>query len=305
MILCCGESLIDLVPDGDRYHARPGGGAFNTAVALGRLGAAAGYLWPLSTDSFGATLRGVLDEAGVDTRLCPQTDRPTALAVVTLRGGEASYGFYEDGTAARVLDRDHLPELPAQMRALVIGGISLIDPGTGAAIEELARRAYHTGRMVMLDPNIRPALIADPDMLRDRMSRLLRLAHIVKLSSDDLEWLMPGATPAEAAQRVIRKGASLMCHTHGASGATAYRWKTSVHAKAQTAQVADTIGAGDTFNAGFLAGLAEAGVLTVEGLRQAATPVLQAALALGTRAAAVTVSRPGADPPWRDELGLP
>ncbi|WP_313135377.1 carbohydrate kinase family protein [Paracoccus jeotgali] len=305
MILCCGESVIDLVPDGDRYHARPGGGAFNTAVALGRLGAAAGYLWPLSTDSFGTSLRGVLDEAGVDTSLCPQTDRPTTLAVVTLRGGEASYGFYEEGTAARVLDRDHLPELPAQMRALVIGGISLIDPGTGTAIEELARRAFHTGRVVMLDPNIRPALIADPNMLRDRMSRLLRLAHIVKLSSDDLEWLMPGATPAEAAQRVIRKGASLMCHTHGASGATAHRWKTSVHAQAQAAQVVDTIGAGDTFNAGFLAGLAEAGVLTVEGLRQAAPPVLQAALSLGTRAAAVTVSRPGADPPWRDEVGLP
>jgi len=304
MILCAGESLIDMVPRGTDYRPLPGGAVYNTAIALGRMGVDTGYLWPISRDGFGEMLLGPLARAGVDTRLCPRSDRLTTLAFVTLAGGEARYAFYDEGSAGRMFAPADLPDIPDTVSALFIGGISLVPDPCGAAIEALAAR-LHPRVPVMLDPNIRPFFIGDEPAYRARLDRLFAMADLVKLSGDDLDWLMPGAAPEQAAAAILARGARVVLQTGGASGARAHWPGGTLAAPALRVEVADTIGAGDTFNAGVLAALDRAGLLSRRGLDRLTPDALGQALALGTRAAAVTVSRPGADPPWAHELETP
>lgn len=301
MILCAGESLIDMVPEGAHYRPLPGGAVYNTAIALGRIGAPTGYLWPISRDGFGETLLRPLAEANVDTGLCPRSDRLTTLAFVTLTGGEARYAFYDEGSAGRMLAPEDLPEIPESVSALFVGGISLVPDPCGAAIEALVER-LHPRVPVMLDPNIRPFFISDQTAYRARLERLLARADLVKLSGDDLEWLMPGASFEEAAAAILAKGAKVVLQTGGSAGARAHWQGTPLDAPATRVEVADTIGAGDTFNAGVLAALHQSGALSREGMANLTPETLLQALTLGTRAAAITVSRPGANPPWRHEL---
>ncbi|SIR21791.1 fructokinase [Paracoccus thiocyanatus] len=301
MILCAGESLIDMVPQADAWRALPGGAVYNTAIALGRMGVDTGYLWPISRDGFGQALLRPLAAAGVDTGLCPRSDRLTTLAFVTLAGGEARYCFYDEGTAGRMFAPEDLPQIPDTVSALFVGGISLVPDPCGAAVEALVERLH--GRIpVMLDPNIRPFFIADEAAYRARLDRLIAMADLVKLSGDDLEWLMPGASFEEAAAAILSRGPRVVFQTGGQAGARAHWSGAPLAAPALRVQVADTIGAGDTFNAGVLAALDRAGLLTRQGLDRLTPQALVQALALGTRAAAITVSRPGADPPWADEL---
>ncbi|MBD9525600.1 carbohydrate kinase [Paracoccus sp. PAR01] len=301
MILCAGESLIDMVPEGAGFRPLPGGAVYNTAIALGRIGAPTAYLWPISRDPFGELLLRPLADAAVDTTLCPRSDRLTTLAFVTLIGGEARYSFYDEGSAGRMLAPADLPQIPDEVSALFIGGISLVPDPCGAAVEELAIRLKNRVP-VMLDPNIRPFFIADADSYRARLDRLIGMADIVKLSADDLEWLMPGVSFEQAASNLLARGVTLVLQTGGAAGARAYWAGEPVSAPATRVEVADTIGAGDTFNAGVLASLQSDGALSREGLANLSPQTLLSALNNGTRAAAITVSRPGANPPWAHEL---
>lgn len=301
MILCAGESLIDMVPEAGAFRPLAGGSVYNTAIALGRLGEPVAYLWPISRDGFGDILLRPLAEAGVDTGLCPRSDRLTTLAVVSLRNGEARYSFYDEGSAGRMLAPEDIPALPGDIQAIFAGGISLVPDPCGAAIESLIDR-NHAGLPVMLDPNIRPFFITDPAAYRARLDRLLAMSDIVKLSADDLEWLSPGLSPEEAAQQVLAAGPRIVLQTGGASGARAIWAGGAVTAPAIRTTVADTIGAGDTFNAGVLASLRRQGLLSKAALAQISADQLQAALALGAQAAAITVSRPGANPPWAHEM---
>ncbi|MTH33926.1 carbohydrate kinase [Paracoccus limosus] len=301
MILCAGESLIDMVPEAGHYRPLAGGAVYNTAIALGRLGAPTGYFWPISRDAFGEQLLRPLAEAQVDTSLCPRSDRLTTLAFVTLIGGEARYSFYDEGSAGRMLAPEDLPATLDDISALFIGGISLVPDPCGGSIESLvARLPAHVP--VMLDPNIRPFFITDAAAYRARLERLFARADIVKLSGDDLDWLMPGASFPEAAAAILAKGAKLVLQTGGESGATAHWRHEPISAPATRVEVADTIGAGDTFNAGVLSALHQAGALTRDGIANLDADTLLQALRLGTRAAAITVSRPGANPPWAQEL---
>lgn len=301
MILCAGESLIDMVPQDGAFRPLAGGSVYNTAIALGRLGEPVAYLWPISRDPFGEVLLRPLAEAGVNTDLCPRTDRLTTLALVTLIGGEARYSFYDEGSAGRMLAPQDIPALPDQIEALFAGGISLVPDPCGAAIESLIAR--DGDRLpVMLDPNIRPFFIADADAYRARLSRLIARTDIVKLSGDDLEWLYPGVAADDAARRVLAQGPRLVLQTGGAAGARAHWAGDPVSASAIRTTVADTIGAGDTFNAGVLASLRRQGVLSKTGLAAITAAQIAAALTLGAQAAAITVSRPGANPPWAHEM---
>ncbi|WP_295042642.1 carbohydrate kinase [uncultured Paracoccus sp.] len=301
MILCAGESLIDMVPEDGGFRPLAGGSVYNTAIALGRLGEQVAYLWPISRDAFGDVLLRPLAEAGVNTDLCPRTDRLTTLALVTLTGGEARYSFYDEGSAGRMLAPEDIAALPGDIDALFAGGISLVPDPCGAAIESLIAR--DGGRLpVMLDPNIRPFFIPDAAAYRARLARLIARSDIVKLSGDDLEWLYPGLAPDEAARLVLAQGPRLVLQTGGAAGARAHWSGEPVTAPAIRTTVADTIGAGDTFNAGVLASLRRQDVLSKAGLAAITADQIAAALALGAQAAAVTVSRPGANPPWAHEM---
>lgn len=301
MILCAGESLIDMVPENGAFRPLAGGAVYNTAIALGRLGTKTGYLWPISNDPFGEVLLRPLKEAGVDTTLCPRSDRLTTLALVTLNNGNAVYSFYDEGTAGRMLSPSDIPSLPENVTALFAGGISLVPEPCGAAAETLIAQ-NHDRLPVMVDPNIRPSFIPDEGAFRARLSRILPLADIVKLSADDLEWLHPGLEAADAAGEVLKLGPKLVLQTGGEAGARAIWSGETVTAPAIRTTVADTIGAGDTFNAGVLASLNNQGVLSKKGLASLTAENIRLALRYGAQAAAVTVSRPGANPPWAHEM---
>jgi fructokinase len=293
MILCAGEALIDMLPrptvDGPGFYPATGGAVFNTAVALGRLGAPAGFFTGLSSDLFGQRLAAALASSGVASRAAV-SDRPTTLAFVTLTDGQAEYAFYDENTAGRMIFEADLPALDG-VAALFLGGISLAVEPCALAYEALARRAAHLP--VMIDPNIRPGFVRDADVFRARIDRLLAVADFVKLSDEDLAWL--GFAPED----VLARGAKVLCLTEGARGVTAITAGGRVTVAARRVEVVDTVGAGDTFNAGFLAGLHRAGALAKALPPEAA---LRGALELGVRAAAVTVGRAGANPPWASEL---
>ena len=306
MILSCGEALIDMLPRvttaGEAAFAPYAGGAvFNTAVAAGRLGAPSGFLSGLSSDLFGDLLRRTLAESQVDASLAPVTARPTTLAFVTLRGGQASYAFYDENTAGRMLAPADLPPLPREVEALFLGGISLVGEPCGSAYEALqAREAPH--RVTMIDPNIRPGFVADEAAYRARLDRMIARADIVKVSDEDLRWLLGPGDAHDLARGLLARGPSVVCVTEGARGATAHTAAGHLHVEAPKVTVADTVGAGDTFNAGVLASLWRQRRLTKAALRSIDEEALREAVTLGVRAAAVTVSRPGADPPWSREL---
>ncbi|ASP20258.1 fructokinase [Antarctobacter heliothermus] len=299
MILCCGEALIDMLPRqsdaGEPAFAPYAGGAvFNTAIALGRLGAPSGYLGGLSNDLFGQMLAEALAASKVDYSLCPRSGRPSTLAFVTLTDGQARYAFYDENTAGRMLSEPELPTLDDTTKALFFGGISLVSEPQANSYAALCSRAGD--RVVMIDPNIRPGFITNEASYRARLAGMLGRADIVKISDEDMDWL--GTDPTA----LLQGETSVVLVTLGAEGVDVMTTQGTHRVPARRVTVVDTVGAGDTFNAGFLAGLHKAGLLSRTALAKATAENLGTAADLGVRSAAVTVSRAGANPPWEHEL---
>ena len=304
MILTCGEALIDMLPrtttGGEAAFApHPGGALFNTAIALGRLGVPTGFVCGLSTDMFGDMLAPVLEAAAVDLTLSPRLDLPTTLAFVQLTDGQARYAFFDENTALRGLTDAHVAE--ARGEALVFGCISLIGGGCGEVYEALCAREAPRS-VILLDPNIRSGFIKDEGPYRARLDRMIAMADVVKLSDEDLHWLSGSGAQEDLARDILAKGPSLVCITEGARGVTGFHAGGAVFVPASKTEVVDTVGAGDTFNAGFLAQLHGADLLTKEAVATLTEDQIAAALALGARCAGIVVGRAGANPPWADEL---
>ena len=305
MILCCGEALIDMLPrtstEGEACYAPYAGGAvFNTAIALGRLGAKIGFYSGIAQDMMGEVLTETLVNSKVDTSTVVYSDRPSTVAFIKLVDGQATYAFYDDNTAGRMLSKDDLPtEVAAD--TLFFGGISLpVDP-CGATYEALCHREA-ANKVIMIDPNIRPGFIRDEATYRARIEGMLAVADIIKVSDEDLTWLFGEGDMMDHAKKLISNGAKLVCITEGAKGSYGITAESVVFVEAQKATVVDTVGAGDTFNAGVLASLQSAGKLTKAAVAELDEDTIRTALSLGNRAAAVTVSRAGANPPWSNEL---
>jgi fructokinase len=293
MIVVGGEALVDLIVDpAGGIDPRPGGGPFNTARTIGRLGGDARFLGRLSSDRFGATLRGLLRADGVGLA-CPEaTDAPTTLALAELDGaGHASYHFYTQGTSAPALGPGDLELTRREIgagAALHVGTLGLVLEPMASTLEGLVREAP-TESLVMVDPNCRPALIPDLDAYRSRILALLARADIVKVSDEDLAILAPGSEPVTAARRLVAAGSRVVLVTAGAAPATAV-----------TADgLADTVGAGDAFGGGFLAWWVAAG-LGREELGDAGR--LRAAVGAAVAVSAITCERPGAAPPTLAEV---
>ncbi|WP_377507438.1 carbohydrate kinase [Octadecabacter sp. R77987] len=304
MILSCGEALIDMLPrtsdKGEPAFAPYAGGAvFNTAIALGRLGVPASFFSGISSDFLGDILLESLRESHVESGQCHISDRPCTVAFVKLVNGQATYAFYDENTAGRMLSVADLPGVTAD--ALFFGGISLVVEPCGAAYEALMLRES-ASKVTMIDPNIRPSFIKDEARYRARIDRMLRAADIVKLSDEDLHWLMGSGDITDLARKIIAMGPRLVCITEGSKGVTGFSSADNIFVPANVVQVADTVGAGDTFNAGLLAALHKRGVLTKEKIATLDPATITAALTMGVNAAAVTVSRAGANPPWAHEL---
>lgn len=308
MILCCGEALIDMIAEPTVSGAvgfvpHSGGAIFNTAIALGRLGAPAGMLTGLSTDMFGQQLADALNDSHVDTGHVITSDRPTTLAFVQLKDGHATYNFVDENTAGRMLRTEDMPAQLTAVSALYFGGISLACEPCADAYAALSDR-FGAECAVMLDPNIRPGFIKDQARYRTRLNRMIAQADIVKVSDEDLDWIIPGPEAIDAkVPLLLQAGPSVVIVTRGRDGATGYLGTGSeVSVPVNPVNVVDTVGAGDTFNAGVLAELNRAGHLTKTGLRGITSDSLRTALELGTKVAAITVSRAGANPPWSHEL---
>lgn len=308
MILCCGESLIDMIPtpspDGQlAFTPHAGGAIFNTAIALGRLGQPTGFVTGLSHDLFGAQLAQALADSHVACDYVIRSDLPTTLAFVQLTNGQAQYTFYDENTAGRSLTPAQLPDLPDSIEALYFGGISLISEPCADFYAALATREGPR-RMIVLDPNIRAGFVKDEARYRARLAQMIAVADLVKVSDEDLNWILPGPEPLQAkAQKICATGPHAVIVTRGAEGASALLSDgTQVDAPAQRVEIVDTVGAGDTFNAGVLADLAEQGLLSKQHMAKIDADALRKALERGAAVAAVTVSRAGANPPWAHEL---
>ena len=303
MILCCGEALIDMIPNADgTYVPHVGGAVLNTAVALGRLGEDTGLVTGLSSDPFGAMIEAHLNASHVGTTHAVRSDRNTTLAFVHLDQGNATYTFYDDETATRAIQPIDIAAVPAGTEAVFFGGISLCNPPVADSLLDLAL-AQPADRLVMADPNIRPGFVSDHDGYRTRLTALIGRADIVKLSDDDIAWLVPEGNLQAKARAVLDMGPKMLLLTEGGEGATAFLQNgTAVRVAAQKASVVDTVGAGDTFNAGCLAALRRANALHPDAIATLDEATLSDMLTLAARAAAVTVSRAGANPPWQTEL---
>jgi len=308
MILCCGEALIDMLPrtttlGEDAYAPYAGGAIFNTAIALGRLGVPTGFFTGLSDDMMGDILRKTLGESGVDYSYCATLSRPTTVAFVKLVDGHATYAFYDEGTAGRMITEAELPALGSDCEAIHFGAISLIPEPCGSTYEALLKRE-HDKRVISLDPNIRPGFIKDKDAHMGRIRRMAAMSDIVKFSDEDLAWFGLEGDEDALARHWLHHGAKLVVVTRGAEGAVGYTANHKVTVPSERVTVVDTVGAGDTFDAGVLASLKMQNLLTKQQVAKLSEDQIAKVLALGAKAAAVTVSRAGANPPWAKEIGL-
>ena len=308
MIMCCGDALIDMIPSvtttgAQSFVPHPGGAVFNTAISLGRLGVPVEMLTGISRDLFGAQLTRSLIESGVGTAFNIVSQRPTTLAFLELNDGQAHYTFYDENSAGRLISVSDLPDLTGGISTLYFGGISLCNAPAANTYLALAQREA-AERVIMLDPNIRPGFISDATAYRARLTVLCGLADIIKVSDEDLDWLAPGPAPLLQKLHALQAGRpKVMILTLGKDGATALLPDGSkVSVAAPQVEVVDTVGAGDTFNAGVLAELQQRSFLDKSALAKIAVAPIRAALAFGSKVATVTVARAGANPPWRAEM---
>ncbi|MEP6720518.1 MAG: carbohydrate kinase [Variovorax sp.] len=307
MFVVCGEALMDVymgesTPVGMLLDARIGGSPLNVAQGLARLERPAAFLCGLSTDALGERLLASLQAEGVDTSLVLRHDAPSTLSVVSVdASGVPRYAFHGNGAADRQLTPGNLPALPPATRVLQFGSYALAVEPVGSTLRALAARERERC-LIAYDPNVR--LNVEPDLAhwREVVELMASLAHLVKVSDEDLGLLYPAETPEQVAARWLAGGAALVAVTRGSKGSSA--WAASAHADApaQPVQVIDTVGAGDTFQAALLTWLDEHDALTPKALAALDARQLEALLRFAAQAAAITCSRRGADMPRRAEL---
>jgi fructokinase len=302
LIVVCGEALIDLIRGDDgTQQPTPGGGPFNTARALARLGVPPQFLGRVSEDAYGQMLAELLVADGADLSLASFGPEPSTLAIASVdAGGLAVYRFVSEGTSAPNLTPAMLPEVLApEVNALHVGTLGLVLEPMATTLLELIERASGP-RLVMLDPNIRPGLLTDVGGFRRRFARVIAHTTVVKASNADLSWLYPKLDYEAAAGRLLDEGVELVLVTLGARGALAVTQDLQVEVEAPAVDVVDTIGAGDAFGAAFLAWLEDHDA--VSSRLKLGADDLRAALEFSCLVASLTCTRPGAEPPWRSEV---
>ncbi|MDM0058059.1 carbohydrate kinase family protein [Variovorax fucosicus] len=307
MFVVCGEALMDVymgesTPVGMLLDARIGGSPLNVAQGLARLERPVAFLCGLSTDALGERLFASLQAERVDTSLLLRSDAPSTLSVVSVdAGGVPRYAFHGNGAADRQLTPANLPALPPATRVLQFGSYALAVEPVGSTLRALAARERERC-LIAYDPNVR--LNVEPDLAhwREVVELMASLAHLVKVSDEDLGLLYPAETPEQVAARWLAGGTALVAITRGSKGSSAWTAAAQADAPAQPVQVIDTVGAGDTFQAALLTWLDEHDALTPAALAALDARQLEALLRFATQAAAITCSRRGANMPRRAEL---
>ncbi len=302
MIVVAGDALVDLIVRADgSIAAVPGGGPYNSARAVGRLGQPVSWIGGLSSDRFGRRLEAGLAEAGVDLSMTQRTDLPTTLALAEIGAdGSASYRFYTDSTSApSVLPGPLSDGLPADTDAVLTGTLGFVLEPMATTLEGVVA-ALPPSVLVMVDPNCRPSITRDADGYRARVARVLARADVVKVSTEDIGFLRPGDSVDAAADWIRALGPRAVVITDGAAPVRVLVDGEEHRVAAPPVVVVDTIGAGDTFGGAFLACLVQGGGGRLAAGEPAA--VLRAAR-FAVRASALVCERAGANPPTLDELG--
>ena len=317
MIVCAGEAVIDMVQTsvpglGEVFLPLPGGCSYNTSIAISRLGTPAAFLGRLSNNFFGEIFVKRLRENNVRDDLIIRCEQNSILAIVSLeKGKDPQYAFYDEGTSDRFLLPEDIKPLPEETSCIVFGSISMTMEPAASTIEKLImKEAEKKKSVIAFDPNIRPIMIKDRDAYIKRFEKWIGASTIAKISSEDFEYIFPNTEPEEALRKIINLGSRLAIATLGPNGAAAILRRadgsvTKVSAPAvHVREVADTVGAGDTFHGAFLSWLDKQGKMSHNGIAGLSENDLHDALAFANKAAAIVCTRRGAEPPTLEEVGL-
>jgi fructokinase len=304
-----GEALLDMVqptPGGD-FAAIPGGGPLNIAIGLQRLGCPTQMLARFSTGALGSRVRAHAERNDLGLDHSVWTDEPTTLAFASIdEAGRASYDFYLNGTADWSWTADELAILPAGTQAVHTGSVAAFrQPGADVILDVWTRERAGGGVVLSFDPNVRPAIVGEHAHAVARTEEFVRASHIVKASDDDIGWLYPDLSTADALARWARLGPALVVMTRGADGCVARLPDgEAVELPGVAVDVVDTIGAGDSFEAGLLSGVADAGFLDPSRVFELSAATVRVILDRAVTVSAMTCQRAGADPPTMAEYDL-
>ena len=299
-IWVCGEVLIDLIPQPGTSEkaAIVGGGPANTAKALAKLGFDSCFIDGISTDAFGQKAKAELLADGVDLKYAKVSEKPTCTADVSLdANGSASYVFTIDGTATFDFAHSWLPNSLTTPPALLHIGtlVTIIEPAA-SILHEWASTVADVAPIVF-DPNIRPSVQPDRDLYETAIAKWAAISSVIKVSDDDLAWLFPGASALDIAEGWINDGAALVVVTRGANGLLGVTKEGVTEVPGVKVDVVDTVGAGDTVGAIIVEAIVERGLAALH------SEVLTDVLHRAAKAAAITCSRAGANPPTKAEIG--
>lgn len=311
MYLVCGEALFDFFSEDDasglaskvNFKAIAGGSPFNVAVGLRRLGVDSALFGGVSTDYLGRRLQQVLKDEGVRPDYLVEFAAPTTLAMVAVgTNGSPHYSFRGEGCADRQLSAAHLPILGTEVRGLHVGSFSLVVQPIGDALLQLVQRESGQ-RLITLDPNVRLNPEPNIELWRERIATLVPLVDLIKVSDEDLSLLYPEQDPQQVIERWPEHRCQIVFLTRGGDGASVFsRQHGHWSVPAVSVKIADTVGAGDTFQAALITWLTENGLDSVEGVQQLAREQIDAMLRFAVRAAALTCSKTGPDLPYRQQL---
>ena len=308
MILVGGENLMDMIQIDNQnenalFEAVSGGSPYNLAMAAGRQGVKVGYVTPISKDKNGEQLAQNLLNSNVSL-LGPRVTAPTSLAMVNIENGIPSYSFYREGTAERIITLDTLSKnITSEVSIFHIGSLALTGGEDALVWEEFVKRTRENNIKVSLDPNVRPSLIAEPDVYRKRIKNLMTEVDILKLSDEDLLWLFndSGDEASALAELEIGARAEILIVTKGSQGSAIFHEKKWHEITSHPVEkLSDTVGAGDTFMASVLAW-----VMKKEKLNELALLELnekKELLNYAAKAAALNCEKQGCNPPWENEL---
>ncbi len=303
-IAVLGEAILDFNSTGPlAFQGHPGGSPLNTAVAASRLGQRVTALGQFSTDQFGKAITQWLAENKVSTGWASFSDDPCALAFVTTSPSGAEFSFRGNGSADTLWDPQPRPALPTSLRCIQLSMLSCFAPSTAAATEDFLR-THRDRALVVLDPTVRPKLVSDPAAWWSLFERFAPLAHVIKASDQDLEFVAPDADPLDTCRRLLKFGPAAVILTAGGEGATLLRSDIDavIHVAAPKVEVVDTVGAGDTFAGAFMSWIIDHGLIAPADLGRLSDADWTAALTYSAQAAAITCTRAGANPPTATEL---
>lgn len=307
MLISCGDALIDFVPtkntDG-REAVMPavGGSCLNVAIGIARLGAPTGFVGGISTDLFGRMIADHATASNVELGLATRSDHQTTLAFVRIVAGESHYAFYDAETATRSWTYRHGSIPFDTVEAVHVGSTTLVNDQGAAETKALIADA-RASSTISFDPNCRPNLVQDKPAYLARMVEFAASADLIKMSDVDFAYLFGEEPYQQRASALLGQGTSLVVITRGNNGAIAWHAKAGqIEVEAPKVEVADTIGAGDSFQAALLFALYKQGRLARQQLKDIGANELRRALSFAANCAGLTCTRPGADPPWSHEI---